>query len=335
MPWNFQHWENSAIGMGCPILLPLAPMAVDLPAKLRVTSAALGCVTRKDLCARFRLVNAATHFDLERSHKWMQGKAEPRSSTIYEDWAQVLGTARPPAWISACTLSAFVEEVARLFEADPATLRRAAGPAAQDPVPTGPAGQGHGQTGLYACYSPAWSPHFQGQLIRGGLRITQGRRREMLAIYTERLSIGSVSFQGVARQGHRTLTAHLLDAEEEYPLFLCLYLSGAPASALGGIMSGSTVLAQDSCPTSCRFAAVRVPEAAPLEATNRYLQPAEGAIAADLAALGLPASACPAIEAAVRILLDGAPVNQVPISAQARLAQAADPAYLETLAAKR
>jgi hypothetical protein len=307
-------------------------MAVDLAAKLRVTSAALGCVTRKDLCARFRAVNAATHFDLERSHKWMQGKAEPRASGMYDDWARILGTTRPPAWIATCTLAAFIDEVAQLLQADPAALHRAARSRAQDDAPPMRAGPARTQIeGSYACYSPAWSPYFQGQLIRGALRIAHGRRREMLLTYSERLRIGIASFEGVARINHRTLSAHLLDAAEEYPLFLCLYLPGAPATALSGIMSGSTVLAQDTCPTSSRFAAVRVPEGTPLDATNRYFEPVPGAIAADLAALGLPAAACPAVETAVRGVLGGSPVNQLPLSDHAALADAADRAYLEAV----
>ncbi len=49
----------------------------ELALKLRLTSAALGCHGRKELCARFRAANPHTHFDLERSHKWMQGRATP------------------------------------------------------------------------------------------------------------------------------------------------------------------------------------------------------------------------------------------------------------------
>ena len=39
----------------------------ELAAKLRLTAAALGCTTHKDLCGRFSALNPATEFDLERS----------------------------------------------------------------------------------------------------------------------------------------------------------------------------------------------------------------------------------------------------------------------------
>ena len=66
-------------------------MAHELPAKLRVTMALLGCNSRKELCARFREVNPRTEFDLERSHKWLQGRAKPRTAQVYEDWTRLLG----------------------------------------------------------------------------------------------------------------------------------------------------------------------------------------------------------------------------------------------------
>ena len=38
---------------------------------------------------------------------------------LYQDWARLLGTERPPSWLIACTVDAFVEEVCRVFAADP------------------------------------------------------------------------------------------------------------------------------------------------------------------------------------------------------------------------
>ena len=43
--------------------------ARDIPGKLRVTAALLGCTNQKDLCAAFRRVNPHSDFDLERSYK--------------------------------------------------------------------------------------------------------------------------------------------------------------------------------------------------------------------------------------------------------------------------
>ena len=47
----------------------------------------------------------------------------PRTRQVYDDWARVLGTARSGAWLASCTIDAFLTEIARLYDADPATLR--------------------------------------------------------------------------------------------------------------------------------------------------------------------------------------------------------------------
>lgn len=84
-------------------------MVRDFGAKLRITAAALGCASQKDLCARFRELNPRTIFELDRSYKWMQGSSLPRSARLYEDWAALLGTARPVAWLQSCTVGEFLE----------------------------------------------------------------------------------------------------------------------------------------------------------------------------------------------------------------------------------
>lgn len=57
----------------------------------------------------------------------MRGKVKPRSTRVYEDWARLLRTDRPPSWLVACTVDAFVEEACRVFAADPEELERRAG----------------------------------------------------------------------------------------------------------------------------------------------------------------------------------------------------------------
>ena len=102
----------------------------------------------------------------------MQGRAKPRSFRVYEDWARLLGTARRPSWLIACTLDAFVEEVCRAFSAHPLELKRRAGVDGQRLAGETPGGAAvHYVCGAYAAYSHAWSPYFQGQLIRGSLLI--------------------------------------------------------------------------------------------------------------------------------------------------------------------
>jgi hypothetical protein len=298
-----------------------APPAGELAAKLRVTAAALRCATRKELSARFRAVNPATPFDLDRSHKWLQGRARPRGSQLYEDWARVLGTARPAAWLAACTVDAFIEEVVRLLDADPALLRRAAlaagrpAPAAEPEAPALP-------EGLFACYSLAWSPYFAGQLIRGSLVLGPGARGQPEARYAEAGPEGPVCFVGTALAAPRTLNM-LLAAPGMAPVFLCLHRPGVPAAGLCGLLAGSALLAEDQRPTASRFAAIRVPDGAPLAATNRYLPADRASVAADLAALGLAGAAVAEVAAAVCEVVLGARLDDVAAAAQTRLGEAA------------
>jgi hypothetical protein len=60
-------------------------MARDIDRKLRATAAILGLSTRKDLAAAFRRVNAATSFDIERAHKWLQDRSSPPDAQLYQD----------------------------------------------------------------------------------------------------------------------------------------------------------------------------------------------------------------------------------------------------------
>lgn len=307
-------------------------MRTALPAKLRITAAVLGCTRRKDLCARFRMANPGTEFDLERSHKWMQGRAAPRSSRVYDDWALVLGSSRPGAWIAACTTDAFVDEVARLFDADAATLRSLAAGHLPAPPTAAHGTEGRAVPTAYACYSPAWSPYFRGQLLRGSLHLEMRRGSERRLVYRERIGDTQIEFDGVAEVVGRTMCALLHAVGDGLPLCFTLYQPGTPASALAGIMAGSTYLAQEARPTACRFAAVQVPQPAALEASNRYFRPKAGAVADDLMTLGLPAATAAQADAAVLALLrDGAAIDQVELSEQTRIAEAVDLGWISPL----
>ncbi|RWF15586.1 MAG: hypothetical protein EOS64_26535, partial [Mesorhizobium sp.] len=86
-------------------------MAQHIAQKLRLTSAVLGTVSRKDLAAAFRAVNPKTAFDLGRADKWLQGRAHPRELSVYDDWAKVLRLDQPGAWIAESDLSSFTAEI--------------------------------------------------------------------------------------------------------------------------------------------------------------------------------------------------------------------------------
>jgi len=303
-------------------------MSNALPAKLRITAAVLGCSRRKDLCARFRAANPGTEFDLERSHKWMQGRAAPRSSRVYDDWALVLGTRRSGSWISACAIDAFIEEVSRLFDTDQARLRDIAAGDAGYGVAGRPIAGSESAT-AYACYSPAWSPYFRGHLLRGSLRLRTLRDGRRHVAYRERIGATEAEFTGPADLVGRTMHVVLRARQGGYALFLSVYQPGEPASALVGVMAGSTYLAQEARPSACRFVAAQVPDTQALDASNRYFDPCPGAVAGDLASLGLPAPTATETDAAIlAVLQNGAAIDQVAFADQLRIAEPIDRGWL-------
>jgi hypothetical protein len=308
-------------------------MESDFAIKLRLTAAALGCNGRKDLCARFRAVNPATHFDLERSHKWLQGRASPRSAQVYDDWARVLGTQRSGAWLAACSVNAFLAEICTLYQADAETLlKRAEGNGGESVSASARGGVPEAYLrGTYACYSLAWSPYYRGQLIRGTLAIDSGRRGAALAAtYTESLLGGSVHFRGEVIFAGRTL--HIVSRSETgAPLFLTLFLAGPPASVMCGVMSGATIVGPEALPSTTRIVVVRCGQGADIGASNRYVEAAPGAIAADLLAVGLHLVDPEEVDELISGFLLGSTtggLDQVPAIEQVRLASALDRSYL-------
>ena len=175
-----------------------AEWRIEFAAKLRLTAALFGCTTGKELCNRFRAINPVTGFDLERSRKWLQGRALPRQIQVYDDWAKLLGTARTGHWLARCTLDAFLDEVATLFDADPSDLLRRANQLASrsEQVAVTQHSSGHTLGGAYVAYSHAWSPYHRGQLIRGTLVITPSKGVGLVASYSEMFTGQPVRWAG-------------------------------------------------------------------------------------------------------------------------------------------
>jgi hypothetical protein len=309
-------------------------MERDIGTKLRLTSTVLGCKSHKELCARFRDANPTTHFDLERSQKWVQGRALPRSAEVYNDWAKVLGTKRPGTWLAGASIDAFVAEMATLFSLGPDTLATALPTLVKASAPAVKQSPNSYLCGAYAVYSPAWSPYYRGRLVRASLRISLGRGGTLPVTYLETLMGRSVHFHGDTMIGSRSLHLSVRENDGGYPIFFSFYLPGPPATALTGVMSGCTIVGHDPRPTTTRAVAIRVAEDAPLDASNRYLERGES-IAADLAALGLTGAALDEVEATVRGLLEDrngvARLEQVSSAEQNRLMDALYPASVHDL----
>ncbi|MGH6898172.1 MAG: hypothetical protein ACREJ5_16760 [Geminicoccaceae bacterium] len=290
-------------------------MVRDFGAKLRITALALGCASQKDLCARFREVNSGTTFELERSYKWMQGRALPRSARLYEDWAALLDMAIPITHLQSCTVDEFLELVCDRHQVSRDALATRAGIVAAALPDDAPAEGPHDArietprhrhlVGAYVCYAHPWSSFLEGKIVRSSLVIAPaegGRELHATATYSELVSLGRVQLSCPVRVVNRSICLDLIDADEEFRLSMCLLVPGALASVLAGVLSGASWVDASPEPAATRIVMIRVPgaTAAALEAANRYFDPPEP-LSGGLAALGIPGRTSAGLDA----LLDG------------------------------
>lgn len=316
-------------------------MVRDFERKLRLTAAALGAMTLKDLARAFRRANPATGFSPERAAKWLQGRAHPREQTIYEDWATVLGLKRPVAWLCGCELESFLEALSARHDVAPGILRARAEAFGRARSVTSRA-RHHPLCGAFASYRHAFSPYFRGRVLRGALTVEPAANGgELVGHYAEALPTGPVRLSGPVAQNGRTLFIDLAAVTDEgYHLraFFSLFAPTPPASLLVGLHCGATLIGTVPEPSCSRLLLVRVPTtaAAAVERSNRYLEPAES-LACDLAALGL-AVPDPAAELDDRLdtMLrggSGGGLDQIEAAAYTALASVVDRIWLDTLAA--
>jgi hypothetical protein len=286
---------------------------IEIAAKLSLTSRVLGCGSHKELCGRFRAVNPTTYFDPQRSRKWVQGKAEPRFTEVYQDWAKVLGLDRDGAWIAGSSL----DEFEAALQAYPG-----AKPLARDGARS--AGTLESEiAGLYAVYSMAWSPHFQGRILRGSMKLARSRGAALSVEYHEDLPIGASLYRGEATIAGRTLSLPLYEAATGLPLFMSFALPGLPAAVVCGVQCGAALLSHSTEPMTGRIVLAKLRGTPDLRASNRYLEKGES-MAADLAALG---PALPSGSDALLAEVLGKP-DCLTTAQQTALSEIFDPAFL-------
>ncbi|MER9306872.1 hypothetical protein NKJ06_19770 [Mesorhizobium sp. M0293] len=291
-------------------------MAQHIAQKLRLTSALLGTVTRKDLAAAFRAVNPKTAFDLGRADKWLQGRAQPREHSVYDDWAKLLRLEQPGAWIADCDLPHFTAAIAARHGVDSAVLERRAG--TQFDTSTG-----HDErslvfalTGTYACYSRAWSPYYRGQIIKGILSIETGPGLHGLtATYREALPTGQLVLGGPVTPAKRALYVHLKEAGGDAQFFISLLPQSQPGSVLGGYMCGTGIIGPEALPSLTRILIVRLRDPAPgATSWGGYLL-SDQSISEDLGSLGISIEQPEQVDRQlIRFLMGGSDggVHQVP-----------------------
>ncbi|UDL89446.1 hypothetical protein LGH82_31045 [Mesorhizobium sp. PAMC28654] len=261
-------------------------MAQQIARKLRLTSALLGTVTRKDLAAAFRRVNPDTAFDLGRADKWLQGRAQPRQLSVYDDWSKLLDIGQSGAWIAHSDLPSFTAAICARHGIDRTELERRAG-ARFEVSPHEDRSLGVALAGTYACYSRALSPYYRGQLIRGSLSIEAGPGvHGLTAVYREALPTGPLLLGGPVTLAKRGLYADLRETGGDAQLFFCLFPPSQPGSVLGGYICGTTVIDPEPHPSMARILMIRLRNPAPREEWGGYL-PSDQSVAGDLASLGL------------------------------------------------
>jgi hypothetical protein len=262
-------------------------MARDIDRKLRATTAALGLITRKDLAAAFRRVNAATTFDIERAHKWLQGRSSPRDARLYQDWVLVLDIDQSAEWIANCEFDAFLEVVARRYNVGREALSSQRIPTHS--VRSGGANDTYSNlAGAYVCYSNSWSPYFRGHMIRGALTIADTPTLQVA--YSEVLPTGQLQVSGTLSLSSRAMHMTLREPSGDAQFLFCLFPPTAPVRVLGGLMCGVTLIGPDASPSVTRIIMIRLPATSDhLHSANAYL-PKAGSFARDLASLGLPVS---------------------------------------------
>lgn len=219
-----------------------------LSRKLQLTSIALGCPTSKELCARFAGVNPNTAFTAQNAYKWMRGKATPRLSSVYEDWARVLGEDFTGAFVAASTFEEFARHVQLRHQVPEAALARLSAPESEA------AGTGADDRvgdlvplvwqssnvlcGRYLAVSFAWSRGEAGRLILGSVDIEQTSDGPPELRYTEFLFGQLVPMTGHVSGDGRAAQSVLQCTFSRRLYFLALQVPSPPANIVGGVLTG-------------------------------------------------------------------------------------------------
>ena len=275
-------------------------MARSIDRKLHLTAALLGAETRKALAAAFRRINPDTEFDLERAHKWLQGRAQPRGRQVYEDWAGLLDIGRTADWIAECEVDEFVDDLCSRHGITRELLLRRACAFGGNGRSTDGQPRAVDLVGTYVCYSHAWSPYFRGRLIRGVFSISvDGAAQRLSCTYTKALPIGPLHYAGAVVSAERELHFHLRAARGPAQMLFWLFEPTPPISVLGGLMCGNAVMSAAPDLAATRIVMLRLPaQDAALSTMNAYLPP-EASLAGDLATIGLAVAEPGAVDAAL------------------------------------
>ncbi len=271
--------------------MPTVPRPNDqLAMKLQLTAVALGCTTGKELCNRFAAVNPATAFTVENAYKWMRGKARPRLSSVYEDWAAVLGLGLSPQFLATASFEALAEALSPHFFLSEETIAGIA--AAREEPDAGPGAASwrseHILVGRYLAISPAWASTRRGSLIAGPVEIAARPGGALAVAYREHLFGQVVEMTGRLSVDGRTAQTTLTCNSTGRLFYFALIVPAPPGSLVSGLFCGNALHDPDARPTACRIVFVRdrALGAEALEARARYIAADAATLTGELAALG-------------------------------------------------
>lgn len=281
---------------------PIAESSRHLALKLRLTSLALGCSTHKELCARFAASNRTTLFVPQNAYKWLSGKAVPRASSVYEDWARVLGGMLTAPFLASSSFEEFQHAVSTHFvvpETALSALRSEAGLRSGAPPALAVVGSSvtrlsgrhpgeHWLEGVYLAISPAWSRAEAGRLILGTVTIHADAMQRLQIRYSENLFNRQILMSGRLLSDGRTAQSALACSYTQRLFFLALNLPTPPANLIGGILSGAAVHDPDARAAACRILLLRAQggQTEDLVARTGYLDADGALVESELAALG-------------------------------------------------
>lgn len=269
----------------------------ELSRKLRLTALALGCATNKELCARFATVNPNTAFTTQNAYKWVRGKATPRLSSVYEDWAQLLAADVSGSFVAASSFREFAAAVQARHPLPEAALARFerevsdAQSAAPEQAPPEPATQplwqsNHLLCGSYLAISYAWSRAETGNLILGRMDVEARPDGGLDARYTEKLFGRLVPMTGQITGDGRAAQAVLQCGFSGRLYFLAMQVPSPPANLIAGILVGSALHDPHARALAGRMLLVRDRSDGPWQDGLGYAPPESDRFDAELGRLG-------------------------------------------------
>jgi len=304
--------------------------AVAVAEKLELTSIALGCLTRKELCAAFLRVNPQTVMTLQNSYNWLSGRSVPRTFSLFEDWALALGLDEGPHFVLSSSLEEFAAALGRKVvlpagllgslgggsAATAAAEDRAARSAAEGlapaaaPAPTGGTAWRNGALlhGSFLALSHSWSPEQRGRLLGGALTLQVEEGGRIAADYLERFLGRSVRFSGSGLEDGRTGQLTLRCEANAATYLMAFHLPALPGNLTAGVFAGTALYDPNSEPTASGILFLRnhALDREALEAACGYEDLDSDALARLLALLGYGEDPDRAAEQALLALLSPA-----------------------------